>query len=390
MEKLDGSTVDRVRGFLRYSGDENSSAEACKLSPGTVKAYFEYDSRRRDNSPALFANPKGERLSESQLREMLTEIAGRSGVIFDEQNLVFQSARLGQRARLVSKGASRDMFYLHGIVSHPLRRQIVELLGDEGPLGFSQIKKRLSVRVGTLYYHFDTLTGIVAQGPDKKYMLTDAGRNVYAKLHSAEYAQSGEALSKSLPAPSPLDRIGRFLVPAPLIAALRAGSPLSILGAAIVLGTGSFLVYQARLETLVLLLNPSSLGLILSPTLEAVVLETAFFGSWLAIYAVSDLLATFLFGRRGEHLVLLLGSAYSLIPLLLFAGWWDLVTNVTLPTGVPALTLSRIVLVVLQAWSLGILATVVARVKGLRLDKSAVIALAIAYLSILIAYVGGV
>jgi len=79
-----------------------------------------------------------------------------------------------------------------------------------------------------------------------------------------------------------------------------------------------------------------------------------------------------------------------LIPLLLFEGWWDIVTNITLPTGVPALTVSRIILVILQTWSLGILATIVARVKGLRLDKSAVIALAIAYLSILIAYVGGV
>jgi hypothetical protein len=382
--------MDRVRGFLRYRSDQGAATQSYKLSAQTLKAYFEYDSHRLDKSPALFVDPSGERLSESQLRGMISEIAGRSGVNFNEQNMTFQSAKSGQIPRLVSKGSSRDMFYLYGIVSHPLRRQIVELLGDEGPLGFTQIKNRLSIRVGTLYYHFDTLAGIVAQGPDKKYLLTEAGRDVYSKLHSAEYAQSGEAVSKSFPAPSSLDRIGRVLVPAPLIDALRSGSLFSILGATIVLGTGALLVYQARLETLVLLLSPSSLGLILSPTLEAVVLEVAFFGSWLVVYAVSDLLATLLFGRRGEHLVLLLGSAYSMIPLLLFAGWWDIVTNVTLPTGVPALTVSRIVLVILQAWSLGILATVVARVKGLRLDKSAVIALAIAYLSILIAYVGGV
>ena len=382
--------MDKVRGFLRYSSEENGPTESYKLSAGTLRAYFEYDSHRRDRNPALFVAPSGEKFSESKLREIVSKIAGRSGVHFDEQKLTFQTITSAQSQRLVSKGVSRDMFYLHGIVSHPLRRQIVELLGDEGPIGFTQIKNRLSVRVGTLYYHFDMLAGIVAQAPDKKYMLTDAGRDVYAKLNSAEYAQSGEALSKSLPSPSSMDRIGRVLVPAPLIDALRSGSPLSILGAALVLGAGAFLVYQARLETLVLLLNPSSLGLIVSPTLEAVVLEAAFFGSWLAIYAVSDIFATFLFGRRGEHLVLLLGTAYSLMPLLLFAGWWDLVTSVTLPTSVPALTVSRIVLVILQAWALGILATIVARVKGLRLDKSAVIALAIAYLSILIAYVGGV
>jgi hypothetical protein len=389
LESLDASMVDKVRGFLRYPSDGIGTVESYRLSPRTMKSYFEYDSRRRDKGRALFVDESGGRLSESHLRGLLREIAQRSGVGFDERNLTFQPVKPSQSPRMVSKGVTRDMFYLHGIVSHPLRRQIVELLGDEGPLGFTQIKNRLSVRVGTLYYHFDTLAGVVAQGPDKKYMLTDAGRDVYAKLHSAEYAQSGEALSKSLPTPSSIDRLGRVLVPAPLIDAIRAGSPAAILGAVLVLGIGAFLVYQARLETLVLLLNPSSLGLTLSLTIEATVLEAAFFGSWIAIYAVSDIIATVLFGRKGEHLVLLLGSAYSLIPLLLFAGWWDLVTNVTLPTGVPALTVSRIVLVILQTWSLGILATIVARVKGLRLDKSAVIALAIAYLSILIAYVGG-
>ena len=389
LAELDGSIVDKVRGLIRFPANQNDAVESRKLASGTMKAYFEYDSSRRDNNPALFASANGDRLSDSELLKILTEIAGRSGLDFNEQSLTFQPARSAQNPRLVSKGASRDMFYLHGIVSHPLRRRIVELLGDEGPLGFTQIKNRLSVRVGTLYYHFDTLAGIVAQGPDKKYMLTTAGRDVYAKLHSAEYAKSEEALSKSLPPPSSIDRLGRILVPAPLIDALRAGSPIAIFGAVLVLGIGAALVYQARLETLVLLLNPSSLGLFLSPTLEAVVLEVAFFGSWIAIYAVSDTIATVLFGRRGEHFVLMLGSAYSLIPLLLFAGWWDLVTNFMLPTGVPALTVSRTVLVILQTWSLGILATIVARVKGLRLDKSATIAIAIAYLSILIAYVGG-
>ncbi len=125
--------------------------------------------------------------------------------------------------------------------------------------------------------------------------------------------------------------------------------------------------------------------------IESVMLELEFFGSWLFIYAVSDAFATIVYGRKGEHLVLLVGTAYSLLPLVIFAGYWDIVQGLgsSIP-GVSPIALSRIILLLLQAWSLALLARIVSTLKGLRLDKAAVISLALAYLSIMIAFIQGV
>jgi hypothetical protein len=73
LEALDVSMVDKVRGFLRYPRDASGTVGSYRLSPRTMKSYFEYDSRRRDKGPALFVDESGERLSESQLRGLLTE-----------------------------------------------------------------------------------------------------------------------------------------------------------------------------------------------------------------------------------------------------------------------------------------------------------------------------
>ncbi len=150
-----------------------------------------------------------------------------------------------------------------------------------------------------------------------------------------------------------------------------------------ILGLGAFAAYYAGLETVVLFLNPSSQS--------SLVLGLGFLGNWLLIYGIADGIATLVFRRKGEHLVLLVGTAYALVPLLVFIGWWDLAAALNLEVlGLSTFAISRVVLVVLQAWSLALLARIVSVLKGIRLDKAAVISLVLAYLSIMIAYLRGV
>jgi len=373
------SDIDRVSGILQLRLD--GRVERVRLSSETTLALHEYVQHRPDKEPALIVDQEGRPLSRLEINSALGELAQREGLQFDTERFRFQEPKAARGPRLVTKGASRDLFYLYGIVSHPLRRRVVELLGDEGPTGFTQIKSRLNVRVGTLYYHFDMLAGLVAQDSQKRYVLTEAGKDAYRKLRSAEYVQSTGLLADSLPSTQTgIEKGLRFLFPSRLLASIQSLSPVAVALAAVVLGLGAFSTYQAGLETVALFLNSSSQ----SPLL----LGLGFLGNWLLVYAVADGIATLVFRRSGEHLVLLLGTAYALFPLLVFVAWWDLATALTLQApGLTTIALARIILVLAQAWSLALLARIVSVLKGLRLDKAAVISLIIAYLSIVIAYV---
>ncbi len=382
--RLGLSDFDRVSGILKVQPMGDGRPERFRVGQETLRAFHEYVQERRDKEPAFLVDQTGRPLTSTEVSGILDQLAGRAGLRFDAVHFRFQKAKAEQVPRLVTKGASRDLFYLYGIVSHPLRRQIVELLGDEGPLGFTQIKNRLNVRVGTLYYHFDMLASLVVQDPQKRYMLTEAGQDAYRKLRSAEYTESTGLLADSLPqTPSGVERGLRFLLPTRLLASIQASKPTALAAAASLLGIGAFVAYQAGLETVVLFLNPSSQ----SPLL----LGFGFLGNWLLIYGIADGMATLVFRRKGEHVVLLVGTSYALVPLLLFMGWWGLATTLNLEAlGLSTFAISRVVLVALQAWSLALLARIVSVLKGIRLDKAAVISLALAYLSIMIAYLRGV
>ena len=374
--------IDRVTGLLRLPA-KNGRSEVTRLSHDTMRAFHEYGLKRSDTNPALLVNNEGQVLSTGELAAVVSQVAERSGLEFDKESFQFRSSR-SETPRLVAKTASRDLFYLYGIVSHPLRRRIVELLGDEGTLGFSQIKQRLNVKVGTLYYHFDMLAGLIEQDPQKRYMLTSAGRDAYEKLRSAEYVQSSDILAQHVPASqTSVERVFRLLVPQIGIIALQSRTISTIAGAVLLLGLGSLSVFQAHLATVFLFLDPSDENPIL--------LGLGFLANWIVIFGIADLLATYLFGRKGEHLTLLIGTTYALIPLLVFVAWWDLAVTFSIHAfGLTTFALSRAVLILLQAWSLAIMARIVSGLKGLRLDKAAVISLVIAYLSIMLAYLRGV
>ena len=258
LASLNEDDFDRVTGFLRLP-TLDGRRETAKLGQDTLRAFHRYNLQRKDGDVALFVDSEGQRLRQEELLEIAGRLAEKSGLEFDPVRLQFRALRI-ESPKLVSKTASRDLFYLYGVVSHPLRKQIVELLGDEGPLGFSQIKQRLDVKVGTLYYHFDMLVGLIAQDSQKRYALTDSGKDAYRKLRSAEYVQSSERLAQESPTfQTPVERGLRLLVPTRIILSLQSRTPLGLIGAAILMGLGSFSVFQAHLATVLFFFDPSNL-----------------------------------------------------------------------------------------------------------------------------------
>jgi hypothetical protein len=76
---------------------------------------------------------------------------------------------------------------LQSLISKPNRAAIINLLGENGELGFTELRTKLGVGVGTLYYHLDGLPKYVTQRDSKKYTLTDAGREIYFEMSKGGY-----------------------------------------------------------------------------------------------------------------------------------------------------------------------------------------------------------
>lgn len=78
-----------------------------------------------------------------------------------------------RRARLINE---TDLFKIYQALGNPHRRRIIMLLGEnpEG-LTFSELRKRLSLSVGTLYYNLDQLEDLIYQKGDRKYALSEKG-----------------------------------------------------------------------------------------------------------------------------------------------------------------------------------------------------------------------
>ena len=76
-------------------------------------------------------------------------------------------------------------------LNHPLRREIISLLGSRGSLSSTELKRLLKIGPGKLYYHLDILRGLVEQDENKKYKLSDKGLKAYEMLVSSGAVSGG-------------------------------------------------------------------------------------------------------------------------------------------------------------------------------------------------------
>jgi len=262
---------------------------------------------------------------------------------------------------------------LYGILSHPIRVRILELLGDRGPTGFTGLRAEIPVSVGSLYYHISVLGELLTQDEKKRYLLTDLGIAALKHLRT-------QRLGTSTASPKAKLTVAQRVTP--LVSGAVAFqwvslSPLRHLApAASVVALGGWLTSLAGL-------NPRLLFLFESPVPPAMPSMVAFVIGWLAIYALSDLAATKAFRSNGGHVGLLVNSGYSLLPLMLFTLIW--LYHKSNPSsflasfdGWPL----RVLFLVLQAWTLLLLSSSISVSKRLSSSKAFATVLLLIYLNI--------
>jgi len=247
----------------------------------------------------------------------------------------------------------------HTLLRDPARRKIVEILGDQGKIGFKDLRSSLGLGVGTVYYHLDMLSDFLVQDKSRKYMLNDRGKLLYKSLREGSVPaalDAGEALSH---------RLGRWLFLSPVffkMTHLEVFLPVSV--AILFLGAvGSAL---ARIEPVFFFYFPST------RSFESSVVM--FFFYWVGLFLLTDALCHLLFRRTGGDLQLFAGLSFSSLPLAIFPYIYMMI---------PA-ALSRYVLLVFQVWTLLLISAALSFGKGLRLERSILLSLVILYFNIVL------
>ena len=263
----------------------------------------------------------------------------------------------------------------YGALANPIRRRIVQILKVRGKAGFKELHDALRISVGALYHHLESLEGFVAQGADRKYVLTEDGRaaiNAFTTGEERIIANAAQAAASG----SRFGFLSRELLFGKTALNYLSQEPLRSLPlAAIILALGGAISFMTNLEPILLFyLNPSqgiakTWFLLLFPL------------GWFITFGVADTMCYLFFHRRGGELSLVNGSAFAMLPLLLVPGLILLVQPFS--AIIQSATAFTILLQVgVQVWVVCLLSSAISISKGLKMERTALISLAVMYLNI--------
>lgn len=268
-----------------------------------------------------------------------------------------------------------DLTRVYNALSNPYRRRIVQILKEKGKAGFKELHDNLKISVGALYHHLDNLEGLVAQETDRKYVLTEGGRTAINALSVSEE----KIISSTAQTPVGESRMGSIsrevLFGRTLFNYLNQDQLRSLPIAFIVLAIGGLISFRTNLEPILLFY--------LSPThgIGQAWFLLMFPLGWLITFAVSDLLCYLFYNRRGGELSLLNGTALAMLPLLLVPGLILLIQPFSSLIQ-SATTLTILIQIAVQVWVVCLLSSAISVAKGLRMERTALVGLAVMYLNI--------
>jgi len=263
------------------------------------------------------------------------------------------------------KGGEEDVSRYYTLLRDPARRKIVEILGEQGKIGFKELKQTLGLGVGTVYYHLDMLSGFLKQNKQRKYMLNDHGRLLYKSLKQKSLPPTleiGEALSH---------RLGRYLFLSPVF--VRTTKPVALLPLSIIiLALGAVGSALSNLEPMLFFYFSFT-------AYEFETIIALFLFNWIGLFFLSDLIISLVYRRTGNELQLFACLGIAAFPLALFPYIVMFVSY----------DVARYLLLMLQMWSLLLISSAFCFGKGLRLDKSFMISILMLYMNIVLLMILG-
>lgn len=190
------------------------------------------------------------------------------------------------------------------VVSKPNRAAIIRVIGERGELSFKELKANMKLGVGTLYYHLDGLSGLVAQNSSKQYILTEQGKHVYEAIKGMAQIK----VERRVRLPSLRALLGEVLLFDSHVERLPVDSMSDISITIGILLTASVLAGLTRVDDAVFFI----LGRNAPPTFAL----TTVFISWSILFILGSLLVILLWRSSVSLAGMAAGSALSLVPMM--------------------------------------------------------------------------
>jgi hypothetical protein len=192
------------------------------------------------------------------------------------------------------------------LTSKPKRMAVVRLIGEKGEVSFKELKARLDMGVGTLYYHLDAVRDLVTQNETKQYVLTESGKKAYESIKGIE-VNSAKFAPRKLPS-SIFEILRQIFLFESQLEIIPQDQMLSLTFALGILFTGSILSGFTRIEPAIFFIRSrSALPIFAMYSLMA---------SWAVIFGTVLLLSTFLWKARRNIMGLAAASAISMTPMI--------------------------------------------------------------------------
>ena len=261
------------------------------------------------------------------------------------------------------------------LLGHPLRRKIIQYLGEHRQGGFTDLKAYLNVSTGTLYYQLEHLGSLIEQDEERKYRLNEKGKFAYQlllgigeKLTSSRFTQQNPSVQRY---------VTLWLTGWKLIAYLYGMSKLSIPFTAMVLLYGIWVTNLSGLYPVVFIYVEHL-------PISSFYIPLLFILGWLLINALVNLVSYFAYRTSEGVKYFFLGSAISLLPALILPTVYVIAREIQAPlTNLQA----QIIMLIGIGYSLCLLASAISLSKGLVIEKAALSASITLYASLGLAFI---
>lgn len=279
------------------------------------------------------------------------------------------------KVRSLQPKSDDDPTRIYNTLANPYCWKILQILKDKSRAGFKELRENLKMSVGALYNHIDNLGGLVELGPDKKYALTERGRTAISGLSINQEKLVSDATLTPV-RESRLGFVTREILFARALFNYLNQEPLKSLPIALIaLAFGGFISFQTNLEPILLFYLSPTHGL--GKTWFLLMFPLGCF----ITFGVADLSCYLFFKRRGGDLSLFNSTAIAMLPLLLLP--FMILEAQPFSTLLQTMTTATILIqVVVQIWVVCLLSSAISISKGLRMERTALVSLALMYLNI--------